>query len=1608
MLRDFDFQPNDFTWNSKKAIDYIEKILINYLDTINVKTIDQMNLFFALLELDSNTICGCKMENVGAWRCEDCVNTENTIFCQECWSKTKEKHANHNIVFLNRVNGTCDCGDHNCIDKKYFCPKHIGIFENDAEINDYILDCLGEKVSGALKLANDILFRGMAKYYILAVTEKQTKSQGFIKAIESFVSCFGVLCKMSTACSLFVGDLMLKKYPFKTKHTCLEVIDNGGKIVKAPFFGHDCCCHFIRFIIEFWPGKISKAILYKLITNYKVKTMLGLHYFFFYGDFFKNCMSDFQDISVQIIFNDVLRIACKIDGLIDRVYESMIELFEIFLDEDLQFKLNDCLLSQTLSLLKTKRFELMKELVYKLRVDTIYIIKKPTLNYLSNNTNIIFKLIDLTAMLQNVNVVKVIKPRPIYNKGSKYKVEILDVELWLLDVFALFISIFNFDDVDLVKEVFTYFSKVILKKNKKALKDDEYSFHIPIYRAFSIFLNRYCFFEANKNNTNILKSLQSAITLMPDFKNCSKIMIKSIYKVFGFVTGCEEGFFNYYGETMGRYEYLYYYNPEFIYRDFCLLKYLLSIKENADYISFNKVLEYCQVEDSHKPIEDYILKIGKVDVLDPQKLENNKPYLKFSSKILFLILSLLRNNTSIFWNLCSAYKMMRKNKLRDKLIIDLMKKDINNFHELTKELVINQILIKENLASFTEISDSIFLSLKDFFGEKNVTDIIMSLTNKTLTKDKKAKFSLKDELLYYLDLNYIIYPIYKSAAEKYITDFKSKQVSIFNVHFYPDNKFEAKLTEENYNNLYFNEKNFDFLFQFTSLILTKKPYEILNEFFLSVILNYLSTFLCYNSEHFMFLRENIKTEHIVKVLENNNLTDEVKKSYCKFIVQKFKQIGCKEVDKINEINENKDTKKNEINVEPVKKNPKMTMKEKMKNKFKKKNDNLSNKLGVDKIQVDDKKGKESCIYCLKPIETDDISKPYGTIGDFLNDNYTSNAFFQVIRKEYKKHYDKDLKLKEFDSIYYQPLDRKSIRIISCNHLIHFPCFFKQFMESDLLNSLSIFVCPLCNRLSETCIPMLTQYTEEQTFGFLKGFDFKFVIDFCKNNEQASQNALKNIIEGMPTINDDLNEEKKDDASDKVEEKKDDDDTPKKIVNKEAEEFRNKYPDFVNLCKHFIEGFVGMRAAVKGLDLEAPLIKPSISKFSTAFGIQYRDFITYLDNIDDKKNSISLWKNFILSMKLMNRLDIIEKEKYFLRFYKMIKEIRTLEFDISIDALIQLDNIKLRTCEILLLFSILFEYNNVEGYEKYILYMVLPIYAFGFFFRTIYYKTSFFFSKNEFLEHLKSEELYKFLEEDTSFDSILIQVGKELLFTKIIMNKDIDINNISLELNNILDELNLSNLKGKTLLQCLDELDKLIEADASDEKMKIIYENLKPENNYKDAFEKILTTHINAAEENKCDEILSPSLFGSCLPLKFSFIELPELAVDFEYEIYMKECIYCKGRGQRSLICLDCGKKVCDSRSCLTTYNEEEVPGFIAHTKICGGGRSAFLQNDDCSVLFISNKAVFKKFVPLYLNEFGEGISKETFGKEFKLNKEEVKKALKMFTEYSYSNAEIIT
>ena len=196
---------------------------------------------------------------------------------------------------------------------------------------------------------------------------------------------------------------------------------------------------------------------------------------------------------------------------------------------------------------------------------------------------------------------------------------------------------------------------------------------------------------------------------------------------------------------------------------------------------------------------------------------------------------------------------------------------------------------------------------------------------------------------------------------------------------------------------------------------------------------------------------------------------------------------------------------------------------------------------------------------------------------------------------------------------------------------------------------------------------------------------------------------------------------------------------------------------------------------------------------------------------------------------MYKLNIITKETYFLRLYKVIREFITFKFQDPIQDIIQLDNAKLKSCEILFLFTILFDYEEIEGYEKYIIYMVLPIYAFGFFLKNIYFMTSFYFEQKIFLEYLNTEELYKFLNEDNTLNNIIVQVVKELAYTKIIMNKDIDADKLSFELNDNLDLLNLPSLKNKKILEILDELDKLIEVDKSNEKMKLLYENLKVNN-----------------------------------------------------------------------------------------------------------------------------------------------------------------------------------
>ncbi len=445
---------SDFESYCKTMVTIVRTAFNSYLDIFKKQSKEELVKYLIEREPDTSPICLKSLYNQGSWICNDCFKANNITICKECWSQIKDQHKDHNIKYLRNQIALCDCGDQNYMDKIHFCPMHNGITESNSDIKKYISDNLGENISSRIKSATEHLFKNMFDFYIRAINDKKTNSVDFNEVIDIFFQCFGILCENSKACRYLIAELMLKKYPIKLKHTCLDVNEESGKIVKSSFFSHECICPFIRFLMEYWPGD-KVPLLYKLLKYYKLRKIMGLYYIFFYGDYTNNCIKDFDNIYKQLIFNDILKIACNIPGFIDKIYENMIDIIKTFFD----ITHSDSKLSyDLLELSDGKRYERLQLILENLQTITVNILKPVSFNYLANNTNIIFKLIDITALIHNVN------------KSCKsffyFFSELVEVENRILDIFSYFVTIFNFGDDNLVKEVFVYFSKAILKKLK--------------------------------------------------------------------------------------------------------------------------------------------------------------------------------------------------------------------------------------------------------------------------------------------------------------------------------------------------------------------------------------------------------------------------------------------------------------------------------------------------------------------------------------------------------------------------------------------------------------------------------------------------------------------------------------------------------------------------------------------------------------------------------------------------------------------------------------------------------------------------------------------------------------------------------------------------------------------------------------------------------------------------------------------------------------------------------------------------------------------------------------------------------------------------------------
>ena len=157
---------------------------------------------------------------------------------------------------------------------------------------------------------------------------------------------------------------------------------------------------------------------------------------------------------------------------------------------------------------------------------------------------------------------------------------------------------------------------------------------------------------------------------------------------------------------------------------------------------------------------------------------------------------------------------------------------------------------------------------------------------------------------------------------------------------------------------------------------------------------------------------------------------------------------------------------------------------------------------------------------------------------------------------------------------------------------------------------------------------------------------------------------------------------------------------------------------------------------------------------------------------------------------------------------------------NISTMINNDQFNIILSGILFLLCVFFEYEQIEGYEKYIIYIFLPVFSFAYYFRKLYLDNSLSFIKGnpfrinyninpkDFGSNMNEKNFFAFLQTDNAMNSLIYIMKKIVIVNYILKNKE-NIEKSIFEINNMYDNFNLAQLKQKNILEILDELNILI-------------------------------------------------------------------------------------------------------------------------------------------------------------------------------------------------------
>ena len=1162
--------------------------------------------FFSYLKSISkpnNQVCNKSVEyGEGGWKCEDCEVSTNLLICNDCFSKSKEKHKGHKVLFMQKCNGFCDCGEPTSIVKESFCPDHQGPFTNMNDLMSFIRSSIDEKLLNNINpLLNKIFLLFIEKINILYnndnnninIEENINIENELFNMIDELISFCSHLYENNLSLFYFVLLKFTENFPFDTNHKCFNYNEENNLITvikENQLEKHKCICPFFQVLIYLLMKRETKndseMIFSLFIQNYKIMIITSLSFIHSFTMAHTNDnLKVFRGLGYQLLNYKL----CEL------LYEEKNQyFFENFYSE---------IYNKVKEYLELKLYDQTQEILFNLLLFIKDFPKTKLINKIKSNLKIHSNIIDIVCLINNLNIFEN-KTKFTEFQRNGYLMNLLNCEIYTLNIVIFLSHLIDFNNLESVKFIFNKLITKILeyKKYKENLSDKIYSHHIVYIRYYSIFLNRFCFNYSFQNNCDLLDSYEYFQKIIPESKEINSFLFKELINFFGFIISQKYSFFSYYGEGMNLFYINYFSSRIYINCDITLMKYLLTLPDLQNDLNIDKILEYSNID-----LCNNILINLKEEELNNNnenlnlKLYNEKRNLEYINSVLEFLLIIVRDNMSMI-NLAfksyEKFKMKYKDEVYEKLLI----KEKFNFENILKNQINMHILGNNNLIKREDCIE-LYHSFKENLDIKLIDNLLKENCEETILSNHIKQFSLKKKVFPFCDIDYLVESNERTNAIKYIIDFQSNYFNLLNTYILEPLSIQKKFYKRIYDS-FFNKNNKDKFINFYHNIISNTNYPILTDVF---FFNFSKILCFYIKSH----NNDNNIDHEFK----NKLLNEIKNN-------KLEGTNAKLFEYVKNLLLNKNII-NEQNNEISYKNK--NLKDRFKKKFNEQNQIIMKKLSSSKeIEFEEEnissEIEEICIYCRQPLNYD-LNNYNGKICYLIRD-----YFIDILRNKEQK------------------LRKKSTRIVTCNHKIHFNCYSKfviKYIDFNLLKN--GFPCPLCKKLSNIMICDFTALIQNDK-NFLKG-----LIINNEDNKDFYNDDENNIIQYQNLI----------------------------LYNKNF---------FEEYCSKLLKNEILIKDINSDIDIVNQIFNYIINDFET--------FIIYYNITNYKKEQINIWRSILFTIRLLCKYKLINITDFIITKFKLIyKNIKNYDFNY-----LQNIDISFLINEILIYFFILYDLNDKNKKE----------------------------------------------------------------------------------------------------------------------------------------------------------------------------------------------------------------------------------------------------------------------------------------------------------------------